>query len=136
MWNSIWNKGIVPELYLDFASDNQYTFSFASSFGRLKIEEDEILVTKPWFIRMNKISVREESAKEILCNQYNVHNVETLLDPTLLLSASEWKELECITKIDVKYILIYNLFRSKEFDDYAKKLSEKTGLKLVVSPHP
>jgi hypothetical protein len=52
------------------------------------------------------------------------------LIPTLIENADFWRKYAPKNKIKGDYILIYNLNRSKEFDEYAKKLSEKTGYKL------
>lgn len=131
VWNRIWNKGIVPELYLKYADVEKYLFSFASSFGREFVDEDEVKITKPWLARFNRLSVRESSAYEILKKQYGISDIEVLMDPTLLLTVEEWRKQECKMRQKSKYILIYNLFRRKDFDEYARELSKKTGLKLV-----
>ena len=48
-----------------------------------------------------------------------------------MLDDDEWRKFANNKKTTEDYILIYNLNRSKEFDEYAKKLSRKTGLKLL-----
>lgn len=131
VWNSIWNKGILPEFYLEFADDNVFKFSFASSFGRQNIEANEVNITRQWLKRFNKLSVREKSANDILKKCYGINDTEVILDPTLLITAEEWRRISSKRIIRQKYIVIYNLFRSKEFDDFAVKLSKETGLMLV-----
>ena len=131
VWNSIWNKGILPELYLNFAEKDVYKFSFASSFGRENISNDEVKITKQWLNSFNRISVRENSANIILKEQYNITNAEVLLDPTLLISAEEWRKIKKTTKKRNKYILVYNLFRSRNFDNYARKIADESNLELV-----
>ena len=131
VWNSQWNKGILPCLYLSFIPKSQYKFSFAASFGQDHLDEDEVLKTKPFLDEYRKISVREDSAIEILEKQYLIKDCVHLVDPTLCVSGEFWRQFETPRKIKEDYILIYNLNRSKEFDRYAVELAKRTGLKLV-----
>lgn len=131
VWNSKWNKGILPCLYLDFVPPTYYKFSFAASFGQQILSKEEIDITKPYLLQYQKISVREEGAKKILEEQYHIPNVVHILDPTLCLPGSFWRKYSLQRKIKEDYLLVYNLNRSKEFDLYAKKMAKRTGLKLV-----
>lgn len=131
VWNSSWNQGIIPPLYLSFIPNDCYKFSFASSIGQSQLSISEVKDTKGYLKQYNKISVREESAKKILENQYGLENITHIIDPTLCVSGDFWRKYSGARKIKNDYILIYNLNRSKEFDKYAKELSRRTGLKLV-----
>lgn len=130
VWNSGWNKGIIPELYLNFVPKEKYKFAFSSSFGNTRLSEKEIELTKKYINDYNLISVREESGLKILEEQYGYKKARRLVDPTLSYGAEFWRNFAKKSKksINEKYILIYNLNRSKEFDEFAKKLSKKTGL--------
>ena len=84
-----------------------------------------IYVRKKWINQYKLISVREESAINILEKQYGFESATRIIDPTLCLDADYWRKRES-TKYNFKdYILIYNLNRSKDFDNYAKKISKK-----------
>ena len=108
-----------------------FKFAFSASFGQEIISEKEVEQTKKWINQYKLISVREESAINILEKQYGFENATRIIDPTLCLDADYWRKRES-TKYNFKdYILIYNLNRSKDFDNYAKKISKKTGLKLL-----
>lgn len=131
VWNSNWNQGIIPELYLSFIPAGKYKFAFAASFGQSKLSTDEVKITKPLIDQYSNISVRESSAVNILESQYHYNNVTQLVDPTLSVDADFWRKFESKKKVNGNYILIYNLNRSKAFDDYAKELSKISGLKLV-----
>ena len=42
VWNSGWNKGVIPCFYLDFAPDGKPKYAYASSFGRSHLDENEV----------------------------------------------------------------------------------------------
>lgn len=130
VWNTGWNKGVIPPFYLSFVSDDKPKFSYASSFGKNKVEHWEMEKTKKYINRFDTISVREESGVRILKEQYGYKNVIRVLDPTLAMHGDFWRNLAPPSKIKGEYILIYNLNRSKKFDQFAAELSRKTGLKL------
>lgn len=131
VWNSKWNRGIISELYLSFVSKNKFKFSYSASFGQSTISQEEIIHTKKYINQYNFISVRESTGKNIIENQYGYSKATHLIDPTLAMPAEFWRKYSTNRKIKGKYILIYNLNRSSEFDKYAVKLAKKTGLKLV-----
>ncbi len=132
VWNSGWNKGIIGEMYLNFVPKNKLKFSFSSSFGKSELSKEEINKTQKFINQYKMISVREESGLKILINQYKYYNAIRLVDPTLAVDSHFWRSfgMKSKKKIKEKYILIYNLNRSKDFDRYAKEISKRTGLKL------
>jgi len=130
VWNTGWNNGVIPSMYLSFVPDNKPKYAYASSFGKSKLNDEEINASKDFIKRFDKITVREESGLDILKNQYDYHNCERILDPTLVMDGDFWRKYATPKKIKEPYILIYNLNRSKEFDEYAEELSRRTGFKL------
>lgn len=131
VWNSIWNRGIDYPLYLSFIPENKYKFALSASFGQDYIEEDEIRLTKSYIDQYRYISVREKSGLDVLDKQYGYKGGVQLCDPTISLSGEEWRKYASKRIIKGDYILIYNLNRNKNLDDYAKRLSKMTGLRLV-----
>ncbi len=130
VWNSVWNRGILPCLYLDFIPKGAYKFAFAASFGQSRIDKEEVALTRGYLEQYRKLSVRESSAGDILRQQYGIAGARHILDPTLCLSPEEWREHTRKGKNRKDYILVYNLNRSREFDLYAVKLAKHTGLPL------
>lgn len=130
VWNSEWNKGVIPCFYLDFAPDGKPKYAYASSFGRSHLDENEVNQSKKYIDRFDMISVREQSGVDILNHQYGYHNAVQIVDPTLAMPASFWRSIATKPRVKGDYILIYNLNRSKEFDGYADELSCRTGLPI------
>ena len=131
VWNCVWNRGVIPPLYLSFVPAGSFKFAFAASFGRDALPEEEVGLTREYIKEYACISVRESSGVSILKKQYGYENAVDLIDPTLTVSGEEWRELGAGEKIGEPYILIYNLNRSREFDEYAVSLARRSGLKLV-----
>ena len=130
VWNAGWNGGVIPTMYLDFVPDNIPKYTFSSSFGRDKLSKDEVKETQEYIDRFKYITVREASGVDILKKQFNYKNVNQIIDPTMLIPTEFWRKKAGKRIIKEKYILIYNLNRSKEFDDYAEELAKRTGYKL------
>ena len=131
VWNSGWNKGVIPAMYLNFIPQTKPKYTYSSSFGRSSLKKEEVQETYSLIHQFSRISVREESGLDILKDQYHYPNGIRIVDPTLAMDADFWRSKAVRKKtIKEKYILIYNLNRSKEFDDYCKKIAQKTGYTL------
>jgi hypothetical protein len=130
VWNTGWNKGVIPPFYLSFAPDSKPKFAYASSFGKVRLTEDEVAQSKKYIDRFDCISVREESGVSILKEQYRFDGALRVLDPTLVMSPEFWREVAPPPKIKSDYVLIYNLKKSHELDEYAVAIAKHTGYKL------
>lgn len=130
VWNSGWNQGVIPAMYLSFAPEEKPKYAYASSFGRPVLSEQEVEDSQQYIDRFDAISVREESGVTILKEQYHYNNVRRILDPTLAMTSDFWRSVSPSRRIKDDYILIYNLNRSTEFDQYAVELSKRTGLPI------
>lgn len=130
VWNCGWNRGVIPPYYLNFAPDGKPKYAFSSSFGQKRVEERFVEESKAYINRFNFITVREESGMQVLAEQYGYTKAKRILDPTLLMNRDFWRGLAPENRIKGKYILIYNLQRSREFDIYAEKIARETGYPL------
>ena len=131
VWNSDWNNGIEKPFFLDFVPDNKKRISYASSFGKESLNNNEKKITQEMLKKYQYISVREKSAKKII-EDLGIKNVEHVLDPTLLLNKEEWENLKVDIKHKGKYILVYQLnTKNPEFDKYVKKLSKYKKMPIV-----
>ena len=115
--------------YLAFAPESARKISYAASFGKSKLESDEVNETRRLLKRYDSISLRELSGVEIV-DKLGIENSTNVLDPTLLLSGEDWRKISSRKFTKDRYILIYNLNRNPRIDAYAKELSIKTGLEV------
>lgn len=130
VWNTGWNGGVLAPFYLSFVPENKPRYAYASSFGMDKLSDQDVEKSSQYIKKFKKITVREKSGINILKKQYGYDNVAQILDPTLAMSADFWRKVAPEPKIYGDYILIYNLNRSKAFDEYANELAKRTGYKL------
>lgn len=105
--------------------------ALSASFGVTNLKEKDTLNAKNALTEFKKISVREDTGKEIINNMTGRKDVETLVDPTMLLDEKDWKIVEKRPRqlnklIEKKYILNYFLGnlsskRKKEIERIAKE---------------
>lgn len=123
IWNSSINGSIIGPYFLDFVPDSSIKISFASSFGKTKLDPYEIDETKRLLSRYDCITTREESGAKIV--QDLGIKAKAILDPTMWLRKEDWEVLKEKVKTPSKYILVYQLHGNKEFDNYVRALEKK-----------
>lgn len=107
--------------------------SYAASIGREVKDKKELNILKKYLSSFSAISVRENSAK-LLCNSLGFNQVQTVIDPTLLLEKIDYLKIANIQKKD-KYILIYilNIKDKAEIDwENIEKFAKSEGLHIRV----
>lgn len=128
-WNSAWNMGIKPELFLSFVPDTVKKISYAASIGKPKLDDWEKEETKQLLSRYDAISVREKSAVDI-CKDLGIDSTQ-VLDPTLQVSREFWLSIASPRLYKERYVLVYQLNTNKAFDQYAKEYARRRRCKLV-----
>lgn len=129
VWNP--NFGRLTDLdTLKFLNDNK-KISYAASFGVSSLDEKSQKKVFEDISRFKNISVREDVGKEIIHSITFRNDVNVSIDPTLLLSSDEWKNVskkpEQLNMFEgKKYILNYFLgelsnSRRIEIEKIAKK---------------
>jgi hypothetical protein len=78
--------------FLDFGDSETKRIAYAASFGKETIADDFIRAISPLLKRFDYISVREKSGLTI-CRQCGIENADWVLDPTLLLTADNYRSL-------------------------------------------
>ncbi|MCH5320257.1 MAG: polysaccharide pyruvyl transferase family protein [Eubacterium sp.] len=129
VWGTIGNDEIDPAYFLDFAPANKKKIAYAASFGKTKINTDNKEFLKNLIGTYDWLTVRENSAVELI-SSLGTYNVSQVLDPTLLLDSGEWNTL---IENDIKndYVLLYQLHSNPQMDNFAKQFAKKSGLKLI-----
>lgn len=110
VWNPLFwgDNNNAPELYNYMLAFTEKTkVSYAASFGISKLPEKWKEKFRPLINKLDFISVREKDAVNIVSDLGK--SSEVVLDPTLLLSADEWRMIEKNVVKNKKYILLYFL---------------------------
>lgn len=129
VWNSQLSEGkLDPVYFLDF-TDSGNKVAFSSSIGRTDITEDELKEMKYYLDKFKAISVREQSAKDLL-ESVNVSNVVNVLDPVFLLQKEDYKKFIKPVKYD-RYLLVYSFERNETTQKLANEIAKKLNLKII-----
>ena len=116
--------------YLNFTNKIP-KISYASSFGRDDITEEEKNLIKNELPKFRAVSCREGSGVSIIKNLCGI-NPELVVDPVFLLNRHRWENMVSVKKINKKYILTYLMEENAEINKLSKDLSQKTGLPVYV----
>ena len=127
--DQIWNKSFTtraegkPTLsyFLNFAGKNTKRISYATSFGTTELEPKTTNLFKCELEKFSAISVRENTAKQILSN-IGIKS-EVVVDPTLLLEEKDYsfllKNKNYNSEFDVlTYIIHSNQTKANEINNY------------------
>lgn len=120
-----------PSFY--FASfSRKKKISYAPSIGQIELTSNEKLQLKERVSGFCHISVREKTGQTILKEVTQRCDISVVVDPTLLISANEWRRIFLRKKKkDDGFIFVYFLSANKTYFDYVKKIGEKTNKKIV-----
>lgn len=135
VWNAEWYRddSITKELYLLTFTTPEKKICFSPSFGIEKLPSKWV----PWFKKnlnqFNNISVREDAGAKIV-KELTGRSATVLIDPTMMLDASEWSKIAEKPKnvdSDVPYILSYFLGgRSERVNNDLQKYAKENNMKV------
>lgn len=128
----------VEHAYLEFVDLSKNKIAFGTSFGEDKYNKSLPETKKDNYLlnRFNHIALREKT--ENLCNNiFNLPNAIEIIDPTLLISKTNWNIL-CqnvyLEEAQKPYLLAYILDNTFEKTDAIKYTANKLGLNIIYIP--
>lgn len=134
VWNYQITNGLSDVYTLNFGNNNIKRISYAASIGVKEIPKNLKDSYKSKISKIDKISVREESAKMALSSLLENKDINVVLDPTLLLRKETWNDLIANnhkTMPKEKYIFAYVVEKNNEYYNIVNYLSKLTGLKVI-----
>ena len=123
-------SGDSVSYYLAFAQ-NTKKVSYASSFGRQDISEEENQAIKEYLVDFAALSVRERSAIDLL-KEHIDKDVKNVVDPVFLMDKEEWAGItdkKCMT--EQKYIFVYAMENTEVVRNLVREVSEKYRLPVI-----
>lgn len=135
--DQLWLPGNIAADYytLNFVPDSVNTIAYATSFGQSWLPKDSVKKAAIFLKKIKHISVREESGQKLI-KEIVGRDVPVVCDPTLLFTGDEWMSIqneEALAKD--KYIFCYFLGNNPPHREFAKRLKEKTGYKIIALIH-
>lgn len=130
VWNLKVSKGDTT-YFQDFHQENKKKYSYAASIGTTSISDDSVDIYKKYLPSFTWLSVRENSAKELL-ESILERSVIQNVDPTLLLDKDDWDKIAKKPNIRKGYILVYMVPKQENIIQYAIQLRKRTGLQIVM----
>ena len=132
VWNPrTMNEDIRDVYFLNIGDEKIKRISYAPSIGVQTLEkEDEDYIHKK-LERLNYISIREETGKNLI-KDLTEKNVNVTLDPTLLLKKEDWLKIEKAKNIPKeKYIFVYTIEPSEKVIDMINYIAKSKNMKVI-----
>lgn len=138
----VWAQGhcLVNKIkFLQFrANEDIKRVAYAASFGRNWIPKENIHYIKKCLKDFDMVSLRENSAVQML-KSYGFSDAVHVLDPTLLISMEEWAKLEIKpddNDIGTKpYVFVYLLGTDKTQRDSITAWCKQNNLRIITIPY-
>lgn len=134
--DQIWNPNVLNSFFaLDFEVGNgRKKIAYAASIGRGALSEYEGICLKKYLKSFDSISVREQSAKNLLLAAGIENQIDIVLDPTMLIKQKDW-DIVCQKRIiESKYVLLY-AFSCYPYQTELKYYYESKGYRMVYIPY-
>ncbi|KFI49649.1 polysaccharide pyruvyl transferase family protein [Bifidobacterium biavatii] len=140
IWNLDCTQGLDGCYFLRFAPDSVRKIAYAPSLSQAQFQPrffDEKTRNELGRLldRFHAISVREQSTVPVY-QQLTDKPIQVAIDPTLLLDASVYRNIESKLPKPVcnaGFIFAYTLWPNKKMIDYVDRLAQKEGLTIVYS---
>lgn len=135
--DQLWTPaGLMTKFYnLLFVPDNIRKISLATSFGVTEIPKCQIELTKQYLNRIDFLSVREVSGKNLI-ERLTGREAVVAVDPTLLFDGEEWlKIFDYVKQCEEPYIFAYFLGSNNAYRDAVEQFARKKNLRIITCPH-
>ena len=111
--------------YLEFVPPEK-RICYAPSFGFTQFPEQDIDMHKKGLEGFNKLSCREQEGVNLIKQLIN-RDAKLVLDPTLLLNASQWREIERKPDINLPEHYVLTYFLGKRTQEYEYAIKQAAG---------
>ena len=119
---------------LNFVPRGTRRIAYATSFGVAQLPKQQWEKAGNFLSRFDHISVREETGKALV-KSISGREVPVVCDPSMLLDAEQWSQLEPQWRPQAGFILCYFLGANRGHRLFAQKLAAVTGLRIVALLH-
>ena len=135
--DQLWRPSNIAGRYftLEFVPSKIKKIAYSTSFGVADLPKGMYKHAKKFLNRIEYLSVREETGAKLV-KKLTGKDIPVVCDPTMLLTADEWMKIQKDDPIiSGDYILTYFMGDNPQHREFAKKLKESTGYKIVGLLH-
>lgn len=131
VWNYRWLDAEMLRIRLGLSSGGIPKISYAASIGVSELAPEVIPVFAEGLNHLQYVSVREDKAKELV-ESCSDKSAMVVLDPTLLLSANDWRRVASSSVTPSEgYVLTYFLGRPSEHQEQIiRRYADAHGLRI------
>ena len=122
--------GFDDGFYANYSSMKHRSVAYAASFGDFDIEPTNQSELKEKLGNFKAIALRENDKMDVVKELYS-GPLFKVIDPTLLLKASEYEDILKDPDIHEPYLLLYSRRNDPSMEAFAEKLAEESGLAIV-----
>jgi hypothetical protein len=137
IWRPAFASSALEDLYLRFAQAAEVpAFTYGASFGcdEWEYTPEQEAACGNWIRKQQAVSVREESAVA-LCREHYGIRADRVVDPTLLLEASDYETLcGAVPRCEEPYLLSYVLDAGDDTDALVRDEAVRRKLKVKTIP--
>lgn len=116
--------------YLDFKKNHSVKVAYAPSFGMSEFTDEIGMKLHKHLMDFDALSCREKDGANFI-SRITHKSVPTVVDPTFLLTISQWSMMLVPPSHDDKYIFVYDLNGGKNLIHIANKIKQATGYKII-----
>ncbi|MCH5311504.1 MAG: polysaccharide pyruvyl transferase family protein [Prevotella sp.] len=129
-------SNIAADYYtLNFVPDSIKKIAYATSFGVSSLPRKQAAAAKRFLKRLDAIFVREISGQKLVKGLAD-REAPIVCDPTLLFTAEEWnRKATADRRVQAPYILCYFLGNNPKQRQFARRLAETAGCRIVQLPN-
>ena len=128
LWNPTQNYCIEP-YFLTFVQNKGKKVSYATSIGQTVLPNKVINDYIKWLNTYTYISVREQSAVDML-QPYIEKDIYRTIDPTFLLKRENWEDI-ALEPLQRSYVFCFTLYKSMDLLLCAKRYASLYNKKMV-----
>lgn len=131
--DQVWCEKCAKEditYFLDFVKNSKKKYSYAASIGKSAVSDEMQEKYEDLLKDYAAVSIREKSSRTLM-QQCRKEDIYVHIDPTLLLNQEKWNQIAKKRANAGEYILLYTVLGQYKLYDFAKQLSQKTGLPII-----
>ncbi|MBR3222433.1 MAG: polysaccharide pyruvyl transferase family protein [Kiritimatiellae bacterium] len=134
VWSERHSDGDAPVFFAENILGDVRKIVYAASYGDKPLDDALVSRVVAAVERFSAVSVREPMAKQQL-GQYTRKQIDTTLDPTLLLDGKDYEAIATSPRFVRKpYLFMYTLSTAPFFVNTAKTLSDRLGVRCIITP--